>query len=179
MKKFLKEALQFSLVLLAALIISLLIVTFVGQRTEVEGESMESTLYNGDNLIVDKISYRFREPERFDVIVFPAHYNSKVYLVKRVIGLPGETVYIDPEGNIYVDDVLLEEQFGKEVIMSAGKASEPITLMDDEYFVMGDNRNHSLDSRDYMVGNIKREDIIGRAWMRIYPFDKIGFVKHE
>ena len=94
MKKFLKEALQFSLILLAALLISLFIVTYVGQRTVVDGESMENTLYHGDNLIVDKISYRFNEPERFDVVVFPAHYDQKTYLVKRrrklvlTIGLP-------------------------------------------------------------------------------------------
>lgn len=179
MKKFLKEAVQFSLVLLIALLISLFIVTFIGQRTVVDGESMENTLFHGDNLIVDKISYRFSEPERFDVIVFPAHYDSKVYLVKRVIGLPGETVYIDEEGKIYIDDVLLEEDFGKETILSAGKASEPLTLGTDEYFVLGDNRNDSLDSRDYMVGNIKKDEIIGRAWVRIYPFDQIGFVEHE
>lgn len=179
MKKFLKEAVQFSLILLVALLISLFIVTYVGQRTVVDGESMESTLYHGDNLIVDKISYRFGEPERFDIIVFPAHYDDSTYLVKRIIGLPGETVYIDDEGNIYIDDELLEEDYGKEEILSGGIASKPVTLGADEYFVMGDNRNASLDSRDYMVGNIKREDIIGRAWMQIYPFDKIGFIKHE
>ena len=179
MKKFLKEAVQFSLVLLIALLISLFIVTFIGQRTVVDGESMENAFFHGDNLIVDKISYRFSEPERFDVIVFPAHYDSKVYLVKRVIGLPGETVYIDEEGKIYIDNILLEEDFGKEAILSAGKASEPLTLGADEYFVLGDNRNDSLDSRDYMVGNIKKDEIIGRAWVRIYPFDQIGFVEHE
>lgn len=179
MKKFLKEALETSIYLLVVLIISLLVVTFVGQRTVVDGESMEETLYNGDNLIVDKISYRFRDPERFDVIVFPFHYDTKMYYVKRIIGLPGETVYIDEAGNIYINDELLEEDFGKEVILHAGRAEQKITLMDDEYFVLGDNRNNSSDSRDYMVGNIKRDEIIGRAWLRIYPFNKIGFVKHE
>lgn len=179
MKKFLKEALQTSLILLIALLISLFIVTFIGQRTVVDGDSMQNTLYHGDNLIVDKISYRFDDPERFDVIVFPAHYDSKIYLVKRIIALPGETVYIDEEGHIYINDELLEEDFGKEVILSAGSAREPITLGPDEYFVLGDNRNASLDSRDYMVGNIHRDEIIGRAWIRIYPFDQIGFVPHE
>lgn len=177
MKKFLKEALQTSLIILAALLISLFIVTFIGQRTVVDGESMEDTLYHNDNLIVDKISYRFHEPERFDVIVFPAHYDSKTYLVKRVIGLPGETVYIDGEGNIYIDDELLEEDYGKEVMLSGGIAQASITLGEDEYFVLGDNRNHSLDSRDHMVANIQREDIIGKAWVRIYPLDKICVVK--
>lgn len=179
MKKFLKEAVQTSLVLLLALIISFLIVTFVGQRTVVDGESMENTLHHGDNLIVDKITYRFREPERFEVIVFPAHYDQHTYLVKRIIALPGETVYIDDKGDIYINDELLEEDFGKEVILSAGTAKEPLTLGDDEYFVLGDNRNNSLDSRDYMVGNVLKEDIIGRAWVRIYPFDSICVIEHK
>lgn len=179
MKKFLKEAVQTSLVLLLALIISFLIVTFVGQRTVVDGESMENTLHHGDNLIVDKITYRFREPERFEVIVFPAHYDQHTYLVKRIIALPGETVYIDDKGDIYINDELLEEDFGKEVILSAGTAKEPLTLGDDEYFVLGDNRNNSLDSRDYMVGNVLKENIIGRAWVRIYPFDSICVIEHE
>ena len=179
MKKFLKEALQTSLILLIALVISLLIVTFVGQRTVVDGESMEDTLFHGDNLIVDKITYRFREPERFEVVVFPAHYDQHTYLVKRIIGLPGETIYIDDKGDIYINDELLEEDFGKEVILSAGTAGEPLTLGSDEYFVMGDNRNHSLDSRNYMVGNIKRDELIGRAWVRIYPFDSMCVIKHE
>ncbi|MBQ3515886.1 MAG: signal peptidase I [Lachnospiraceae bacterium] len=179
MKKFLKEAVQTSLVLLLALIISFLIVTFVGQRTVVDGDSMENTLHHGDNLIVDKITYRFREPERFEVIVFPAHYDQHTYLVKRIIALPGETVYIDDKGDIYINDELLEEDFGKEVILSAGTAKEPLTLGDDEYFVLGDNRNNSLDSRDYMVGNVLKEDIIGRAWVRIYPFDSICVIEHE
>lgn len=179
MKKFLKEAVETSLVLLVALIISLLIVTFVGQRTVVDGESMESTLYHGDNLIVDKLTYHFRDPERFEVVVFPAHYDQHTYLVKRVIGLPGETVYIDEEGNIYINDELLEEDFGKEVILSAGNAREPLTLGENEYFVLGDNRNHSLDSRDYMVGNVQRDEIIGRAWVRVYPFENMCFIEHE
>lgn len=179
MKKFLKEAVQTSLVLLLALIISFLIVTFVGQRTVVDGDSMENTLHHGDNLIVDKITYRFREPERFEVIVFPAHYDQHTYLVKRIIALPGETVYIDDKGDIYINDELLEEDFGKEVILSAGTAKEPLTLGENEYFVLGDNRNNSLDSRDYMVGNVLKEDIIGRAWVRIYPFDSICVIEHE
>ena len=93
--------------------------------------------------------------------------------------MPGETIYIDEEGNIYINDEILEEGYGKEVIENPGRAYEPITLGDDEYFVMGDNRNNSSDSRDPSVGNIKRDNIIGRAWLRIWPFDKFGFIKHR
>ena len=104
---------------------------------------------------------------------------KKTYFIKRIIGLPGETIQIDEEGNIYVDDALLEENYGKETILDPGRAIEPIKLGKDEYFVLGDNRNNSSDGRDPVVGNIKRENITGRAWLRIYPFHKFGFVKHR
>ena len=173
----LKEVLKTVIYFLILLLVSLFIVTFIGQRTVVDGKSMENTLSDKDNLIVDKISYRFKEPKRFDVIVFP--YQKRNYFIKRIIGLPGETVYIDEEGNIFINDVLLSENFGKERINDPGIASNPIVLGEDEYFVLGDNRNDSFDSRYYEVGNIKKENIIGRAWLRIYPFNKIGFVKHS
>ena len=173
----LKEIIKTVIYFLILLLIALFIVTFIGQRTVVDGRSMENTLMDKDNLIVDKISYRFKEPKRFDVIVFP--YQKRNYFIKRIIGLPGETVYIDDEGNIFINDVLLKENFGKERIIDPGIASHPIVLGENEYFVLGDNRNDSFDSRYYEVGNIKKENIIGRAWLRIYPFKKIGFVKHS
>ncbi|MBO4347617.1 MAG: signal peptidase I [Lachnospiraceae bacterium] len=172
----LKELLKTSLYLLGLLLLALFIVTFIGQRTIVDGTSMCDTLSDKDNLIVDKITYRFRNPERFEVIVFPYQKEKRNYFIKRVIGLPGETVYIDEDGNIFINDVLLEENFGRERIEDPGIAINPIVLGEDEYFVMGDNRNDSFDSRFTAVGNIKKENIIGRAWLRIYPFKKIGFV---
>lgn len=149
------------------------IIKFVGQRTIVDGSSMETTLTNGDNLIIDKISYRFKDPKRYDIIVFPYKYEKNTDYIKRIIGLPGETVYIDTDGKIYINNELLKEDYGAATIENPGLASTPITLGDDEYFVMGDNRNHSEDSRFADVGLIKRGDIIGRAWIRIYPFNKI------
>ena len=96
MKKILKEVLSTSLYLLFVLVAAYLIVTYVGQRTQVSGSSMETTLSDNDHLLVDKLSYRFNEPERFDIIVFPFQYDRSVYYIKRIIGLPGETVeYID------------------------------------------------------------------------------------
>lgn len=179
MKEIMKEIISTSLYLLVVLLAAYLIITYVGQRTQVSGESMETTLQNEDNLIVDKISYRFNDPERFDIIVFPFQYDRDTYYIKRIIGLPGETVQVDLEGNIYINGEILEENYGKEVINNPGRAYEPITLANDEYFVMGDNRNYSSDSRDPSVGNIKREDIIGRAWVRIWPFNKVGILKHQ
>ena len=156
-----------------------LIITFVGQRTSVSGHSMETTLQDGDQLIVDKISYRFRDPKRYDIIVFPYQYEENTYYIKRIIGLPGETVQIDESGNIYINGELLEENYGAETIQNPGRAAKPITLGDDEYFVMGDNRNNSKDSRSEEVGNVKRSQIIGRAWLRIWPLNKFGLLKHQ
>lgn len=169
------------LYLLGVLCLTWLVITFVGQRTEVDGASMEPTLSNGDNLIVDKLSYRFRDPERFDIIVFPFKYKERTYYIKRIIGLPGETVQIDEQGNIYINGEVLSESYGREIIRpeNVGLAAEPIVLGEDEYFVMGDNRNNSTDSRFAQVGNIKREDIIGRAWVRIWPFSGFGVLRHQ
>ena len=150
--------------------------TGVGQRTVVNGVSMQPTLSDGDNLIVDKLSYRFRDPDRFDIIVFPQ--GDGRYFIKRIIGLPGENVRIDEDGSIYIDGEKLSESYGKEVIQDPGLAKDGIELGADEYFVLGDNRNDSMDSRMAEVGPIVGERIIGRAWLRIYPFDQIGFLKH-
>lgn len=156
-----------------------LIITFVGQRTRVSGSSMETTLSNGDNLIVDKLTYHFKEPKRYDIIVFPYKYEENTYYIKRIIGLPGETVQII-DGYTYINgEQLVSDIYGAEVMEAAGIAAEPITLGEDEYFVLGDNRNHSSDSRDPSVGILKRKDLMGRAWIRIYPFDKMGVIKHE
>ena len=179
MNKKLKDILSTSLYLLIVLVMTFLVVTYVGQRTKVIGSSMSPTLTDGDNLIVDKISYRFHDPERFDIVVFPFRYAEKTYYIKRIIGLPGETVFIDEEGTIYIDGEVLDEHFGKEVIQDPGRAYETITLGEDEYFVLGDNRNNSEDSRDPVVGNIHRNELIGKAWMRIYPFNQMCIIKHQ
>ena len=179
MKKVLREVLSTSLYILFVLCAVYLLIHFVGQRTQVLGSSMEPKLSSEDNLIVDKITYRFHEPERYDIIVFPYRYEENTFYIKRIIGLPGETVKIDEEGNILIDGEVLQENYGKEVIKSPGRAYEEIQLADDEYFVMGDNRNNSTDSRDPSVGNITREEIIGRAWLRIWPLDKFGLIKHR
>ena len=179
MSKKLKEIFSTSLYLLVVLALTFLIVTYVGQRTKVIGSSMEPMLEDGDNLIVDKISYRFEEPRRFDIIVFPFRYEEKTYYIKRIIGLPGETVYIDESGAVYINGEVLKESYGKETIIDPGRAFEPVILGEDEYFVMGDNRNNSSDSRDPVVGNIHRDEFIGKAWMRIWPFDKLGMIKHQ
>lgn len=181
MNKVMKEMISTLLYLLCVLCLTWAVIAFVGQRTEVDGQSMEPMLSDGDNLIVDKITYRFRDPERFDIIVFPFKYKEDTFYIKRIIGLPGETVQIDEEGKIYIDGEILEENYGREIIQSntIGIAGEPILLGEDEYFVLGDNRNSSMDSRTEVVGNIKREEIIGRAWIRIWPLSDAGVLKHQ
>ena len=159
--------------------LTFLIITFVGQRTVVSGSSMETTLSDGDNLIVDKLSYRFRDPERYDIIVFPYKYEERTFYIKRIIGMPGETIQI-MDGYVYINNELLESDiYGNEVMEYASLASSPIELGEEEYFVLGDNRNHSSDSRDPSVGVLTRDDLIGRAWVRIYPFSEMGVIKHE
>ncbi len=173
----LREVLGTSVYILVVLLVAYVVVHYVGQRTEVIGESMELTLMDGDNLLVDKLSYRFHDPERFDIVVFPYRYEKHTYYIKRVIGLPGETVQIDEEGNIYINGEKLEEYYGREVIKNPERAIEPVLLGDDEYFVLGDNRNNSRDSRWEDVGNIKKSELTGKVFIRIYPFREWGRVR--
>ncbi len=174
MQDALKEVLKTVLFLAKVFILTFLFITFVAQRTEVSGSSMETTLQDGDSLLVEKVSYRFSDPKRFDIIIFPYQYGDNQYFIKRVIGLPGETVRIDYSGNIYINDEILNEGYGAEVILDPGRAETEIYLGEDEYFVMGDNRNHSMDSREISVGNINKKDILGKAFIRLYPFSKFG-----
>lgn len=153
-----------------------IIPNYVMQRTIVDGSSMANTLHNGEHLMVEKISYRFGMLDRFDIIVFyPYGRDHEEYYVKRVIGLPGETVQIIGS-EIYINGEVLEEHYGKDPITYAGMAYEPIVLEDDEYFVMGDNREISKDSRYPDVGKVSKENIGGRAFLRIWPLNSFGTI---
>ena len=171
-----KELLNLIIYIGIVVIICFCIITFVGQRTTVHGHSMSPTLESGDNLWIDKFSYKIGDPKRFDIIVFP-YKDTDVFYIKRVIGLPGETVQIAPDGSIIIDGQILQESYGKEIIMDSGTACDPITLGKDEYFVLGDNRNDSRDSRWPDVGNIHKSKIVGKAVFRLSPFSKFGRVK--
>lgn len=173
-----RELLGMLLYIGIVLVITFLIITFVGQRTHVSGDSMKNTLHHGDQLIVDKITYRFKDPVRYDIIVFPYQYEENTFYIKRIIGLPGETVQI-ADGEIYINGEVLRETYGREVIQDPGMAAEPIELGEDEYFVLGDNRNASSDSREPSVGVIHKDDIVGRAWIRIWPLSRAGILKHQ
>ena len=148
---------------------------YAGEHIQAAGESMYPTLNDGDDLIIDKLSYRFTNPGRFDLVVFPFRYREDTLYIRRIIGLPGETVQIQ-DGMIYINSRELDEDYGYGKISNPGLALEPVTLGRDEYLVLGDNRNSSSDSREPSVGNISRSDIIGKVWLRIRPLSGFGFL---
>ena len=166
-----KNLIAFGICVVIAIVIALIITNFVASQTKVEGNSMESTLENGDDIIVEKFSYLTNNPERYDIIVF--RESESVNYIKRVIALPGETIQIT-EGKIYINERAIFDAYGNAKMEDGGIAEKPIKLGQDEYFVLGDNRNASKDSRDKAVGVIKRDQIIGKAWLRVLPFDNFG-----
>ncbi|MBO4608658.1 MAG: signal peptidase I [Lachnospiraceae bacterium] len=177
--KFLKEAFSTGVYFLVVFLLAAFVLKFVGQRSVVDGSSMNDTLYDGESVWVNKFTYRFNEPERFDIVVFPYKYAENTFFIKRIIGLPGETVQIRENGDILINGEVLEENYGKEVIHAdrLGTAVEPITLGVDEYFVLGDNRNDSMDSRYPNVGPIKKDEFIGKAVFRLFPVTKMGGIE--
>ena len=137
---------------------------------------MAETLNGGDEILVNRFIYKFTDPKTNDIIVFLPNGNEKShYYVKRVIAVPGDTVLIQ-NGAVYVNGELFEEEIEVAFIEEAGIASEEITLGKDEYFVLGDNRNNSEDSRYANIGNVKKEYIIGKAWFRVSPWSGFGFL---
>ena len=175
-----KQVLYVCLYVAAIFVIVFLINGFLIAPTKVVGTSMLNTLADGDVLMVDKVTYDFREPKRFEIVVFPYQYNKSTNFVKRIIGLPGEKVEIK-DFKIYINDVLLDEYYGIYDEEAQNRISNygPVTLAADEYFVMGDNRDHSDDSRSVDVGVVKEDNIIGRAIFRIYPFNGFGSLKDQ
>ncbi len=167
----LRKILSLVICIFTALFLALLITRYVAHHTSVEGSSMEPALMDGDQIIVENISYHFQKPKRFDVITFPN--KEGVNYIKRIIALPGERVRI-ADGNIYINGKLLDESYGNAPIEDAGVAESEITLGKDEFFVLGDNRNASIDSRRPEVGNVHLDSIHGKAWMRFFPFSKAG-----
>ena len=169
-------AIEVSIYMIALFFAAFIVPSFLLQRTVVDGDSMEPTLQNGENLWVEKISNRFDKLKRFDVIVFyPYGKVNGEYFIKRIIGLPGETVQIIGE-TIYINGDPLDEDYGKDPIIFSGIATNELTLADDEYFVMGDNRTISFDSRYSKVGPVKKENIAGKAFLIIWPLSAFGTI---
>ncbi len=171
-----KELIVIATCIVAAIVLATLISKYVVHHTTVDGVSMSYTLRDGDVLIIDKLTYRFQRPHRFDIVVFPISENE--YYIKRVIGLPGETVQII-DGKVYINEQLLEDPYGYEDITYYGDANEPIQIGENEYFVLGDNRNESVDSREPSIGLIEEDAIIGRAVFVILPFRSFGKIEND
>lgn len=162
-----KKKITFSKKEIIAYIIEFIIVVFLTTQclrvTVVDGSSMYPTLVDQQRCFTSPILYMISDPKRFDIIVIDERQKPMgKYLVKRIIGLPGEKVRIDEDGIIYINGEVLEENYGYETILEPGLAANEIQLGDNEYFVLGDNRNHSGDSRFETVGNIPRSDIVGK-----------------
>ena len=171
-----RAALRPLMYLLAVILTGYLLVAYVVQRVDVHGDSMEPVLSAGDVLLVDKVTPRFTELERYDLVVFRYRYRDNQYYIKRIVGLPGETVQI-VDGKVLIDGEVLEDDYGTELIDKGKRAEKPVVLGEGEYFVLGDNRNHSSDSRDSDIGNLRADDIIGRAVLRIWPLSDVGALK--
>lgn len=169
------EILTFVRDLAIILFVFWLITTFIGEKTNVVGDSMEPHIHNGDIFILNKLTYRFSEPKKFDIIVFP-YNNGESNYIKRIIGLPGEVIDFK-DGKIVINGKVLDESYGKEPIRVLGNQKFPLVIPEDEYFVMGDNRNDSSDSRYQDVGTIPRDKILGKIWVRIWPLNSFGTVQ--
>ena len=146
----------------------------MGSQVTVSGHSMLPVLKSEDVVLMNRQAYDFGSPKRFDVIVFQREDDKTN--VKRVIGLPGETVQI-VNGIVYIDDRPLEAEDGLDRVSLAGLAENPVKLAENEYFVLGDNREGSEDSRFANIGNVKEKQILGKVWLKLYPLIEIEFVK--
>ncbi|MBQ9625213.1 MAG: signal peptidase I [Clostridia bacterium] len=171
-RTFIDEFLSFSLHIGLGFLIAIFLVTFVFRFTIVKGESMAQTLNNNQVLYMDKVGYRFNNPERGDIVICRYPYFSE-NCIKRVIAMPGETIGIK-NGVVYVnDDPTIDEWQGNYDLADMATIRVP----DNCYFVMGDNRGNSKDSRDKSVGCIPKDKIYGKAVFSLYPFDKVGTIK--
>lgn len=168
--RFLKKMFDVGMFLLIVLIITFLLHEYVIERLEVHNYSMEPTLSSGDVLITDKLSYLKRDPKRYEIIIFKNKSDGEE-LIKRVIGLPGESVRII-QGKIYINGKNIKDIDGLDLPAEPGLATNDFVLAEDEYFVLGDNRKESIDSRYEEVGAVKRDLIISKTLFRIKPISK-------
>ena len=152
-------------------------VKYFGQRVSMIGDSMNPVLENGNITLINELAYTVGTPDRGDIVAFKPNGNENAhYSIKRVVGLPGETVEI-LDGEVYINGEKLEEEYVTTEIIDVGIADEAVKLGKKEYFVLGDDRQNSEDSRVANIGNVKRAEIKGKVWFVIAPKDNFGFVK--
>jgi len=162
-----KEICNWIFLFALAVLLAFVFVYSVGIKTSVIGASMEPCLYNGQSVLINKVVYSITEPKRGDVVVFLPNGNENSHLyIKRVIGLPGEKVTIQ-DGRILINGYFYEEDDSFDAIEDGGIAEATVTLGEDEYFVLGDNRNNSEDSRSANIGPVHVDTIIGKAWFHM------------
>lgn len=172
-----REIFEWIFEIVLVIMMAYLLVTFFASRTHVVGSSMEPTLYADDNIWVNQFCYIISNPKQGDVVTFLPNGNEKShYYVRRIVAVPGDTVQIKG-GKLYVNGEVYETDLETEEIADAGVAEEEITLKEQEYFLLGDNRNNSEDSRYANIGNVKKEDIVGKVWFRFSSLRSFGFVK--
>ncbi len=175
--EFVPEALAWIFKIAVVCLLAFVIVLYFGQRVSMVGDSMKPILRNGDVVLVNRIIYNATPPKRGDIVAFkPKGNENSHYYIKRIVGLPGETVEI-LENDIYIDGEKLEEDYETTNIDNVGIVSEKIQLGSDEFFVLGDDRENSEDSRNADIGNVKRSYIYGKAWFVVSPKESFGFVK--
>ena len=178
-KKLLRKILIWIVEIAAVISLAYFLVTYGLERVNIVGDSMEPTLEDNDKILINKLSYRFASPKRFDVIVYKqSGKEHSYYTIRRVLALPGEKIQIK-DGKVYINGKEIKERVKLEPMDNGGLAMEEIELDEGEYFVLGDNRNGSEDSRFANVGNIVEEDIIGKAWIRLNRFAFIHTIKNE
>lgn len=170
----LHEVWDYVRIILTVVVAVLLINNFLLINARIPSESMENTIMVGDQIFGNRLAYKKADPERYDIIIFKYPDDESQLFIKRIIGLPGETIHIE-DGKVYVEgqETPLEDDFIPEPMEGS---FGPYTVPDDSYFVLGDNRNHSLDSRFWQNTFVTREEILGKAGLRYFPFTKIGFV---
>jgi len=176
-----RNFLNFVFELVKIIVISLMIILpiryFLIQPFYVKGASMEPSFHDDEYLIIDEISYRFHEPKRGDIVVFKYPRNPQEYFIKRIIALPGEKIKII-DGDVYIynknnpEGIVLKESYLPEGLKTYAFSEEITSLDDNEYYVLGDNRNASKDSRSF--GAVKRSFIVGRVLLRGWPFSRAG-----
>lgn len=172
--KIIKKISIWALELLLVIGLAYFITNYAVEKTTMRGDSMEPILQNEDEILINKFAYRFTAPKRFDIIIFKQNGKEhSFYNIKRIIGLPGEKIAIK-DGTVYVNGKKLKEKIEVDSMLTAGVAEDEIKLDENEYFVLGDNRNNSEDSRFTSLGNVVRQDIIGKAWVRLDPFNFVN-----
>ena len=174
--KIVQEILVWTGEVLLAFGFACILVYFFGAALSNVGQSMEPAIYSGDRVLVNRFIYGIKAPTYGDLIVFKPNGNENAhYHIKRVVGLPGDTVTIE-SGRVFIDGELLNEEILTEGMNDAGVAEAPLLRGEGEYFVLGDNRNNSEDSRSADIGNVRRKDIMGMAWFNITPGERFGWL---